>query len=229
MMCAIHQPNFFPWLGYFDKIRKSDVFILLDDVDYPRAGSSSMGSWCNRVRASLGGRAQWIGCPVTRMPSGSQISDARLVPEGQWRRKLKSTLRQAYSKAPSVERALAVIEPLIDMDVEKLGDFNRICIETIAHELGLSPRIRMASEFHVRANGTARLVALVSAVEADTYLCGGGSAEYLEEKAFAAAGLALVYQNFVQRPYGNPKNFTPGLSVIDFLMKSAEWKLPSAA
>jgi hypothetical protein len=225
---AIHQPNFFPWLGYFDKLGKSDVLILLDDVDYPRAGSSSMGSWCNRVRADVGGREQWIGCPVARMPLGSRINEARVATDGPWRRKLKSTLRHSYSHSPSAERALKLIEPLIDMDVEMLSDFNHVCIKTIAQELGLSPQLRVASEFNVQGTGTDRLIGLLSAAGADTYLCGGGSAAYLDEDAFSAAGIKLVYQNFLPEPYGDPKKFIPGLSIIDFLMKSEEWIIPSA-
>ena len=43
---AIHQPNFFPWLGYFDKILKSDEFVFFDDCQFPKKG----GAWCNRVK-----------------------------------------------------------------------------------------------------------------------------------------------------------------------------------
>ncbi len=47
---AIHQPNFFPWLGYFDKIARCDHFVLLDHVQFQKTG----GVWSNRVRMMVG-------------------------------------------------------------------------------------------------------------------------------------------------------------------------------
>jgi hypothetical protein len=69
-LVTIHQPNFFPWLGYFDKIRQSDIFIFLDAVDYPRAGSGGMGSGVNRVRVAIQGEARWVTCPLRRFAMG---------------------------------------------------------------------------------------------------------------------------------------------------------------
>ena len=34
MIVAIHQPQFMPWLGYFDKMDQADLFVRLDTVQY---------------------------------------------------------------------------------------------------------------------------------------------------------------------------------------------------
>ena len=65
---AIHQPNFFPWLGYFDKIARSDVFIFLDDVQFPKTG----GVWSNRVKILIGGEARWSTAPIDRSFTGTR-------------------------------------------------------------------------------------------------------------------------------------------------------------
>ncbi len=60
---AIHQPNFFPWLGYFDKIARCETFILLDHVQIQKTG----GTWSNRVKLLWAGKARWGTAPVKHM------------------------------------------------------------------------------------------------------------------------------------------------------------------
>ena len=51
MLVACHQPNFLPWLGFFAKLARSDRFVLLDDVQFPR---TSRGTYTNRQIQSGG-------------------------------------------------------------------------------------------------------------------------------------------------------------------------------
>ena len=36
MKIAIHQPEHFPYMGFFQKMEKADMFIILDDVQYTK-------------------------------------------------------------------------------------------------------------------------------------------------------------------------------------------------
>lgn len=65
-LVAIHQFNSFPWLGYFDEIGRVDVFILLDNVQFPKTG----GTWVNRLQWLVGGKGTWVTAPIVRAYHG---------------------------------------------------------------------------------------------------------------------------------------------------------------
>lgn len=222
VVCAIHQPNFFPWLGYFDKIRRSDVFVFLDKVHYPKSGKS-MGSWCNRVKILINGRPEWIHCPVIRESGVQLIDSVRIDMDRPWRDNLRKVLESNYRKAPNFSSAFDLLDGLLGFETDSLADFNINAITTLARHIGCNAEfVRESNLPGIDKTATARLVAITKAVRADTYLCGGGSGGYLEEPAFAAADLGLVFQKFEAMPYRSVDTFVPGLSIIDWLMHAQE-------
>lgn len=226
-LCAIHQPNFFPWMGYFDKVRRADVFIFLDSVDYPRSGSKSMASWSNRVKIDVGGSEAWFRCPVKKAPLGTKINEILLSDDQNWRDDALRKLKSSYSRHPGFAQAMPMIESLINVDSPNISDFNINAIIRISRALELETRFFRQSELGTNTSSTELLIELCKATKCDAYLCGGGAGDYQEDTKFAEYGIQLVYQNYMPRPYGGEETngFMPGLSIIDYLMKMKTWDL----
>lgn len=224
-MCAIHQPNFFPWLGYFDKIRRSDVFVFLDKVDYPKAGSGGMGSWVNRVKIDIQGKERWFGCPLEKYSGRKSIVDVVISEREDWRPRLLRTLEINYRKAPSYSRAMTLLKPLIENPTNKLAEYNIQAILAIANALGLECSFRRQSELSSQEHSTALLVEMTKKVGATAYLAGGGAAGYQDDALFAEHKLELVYQDYAPVTYGEADRFVAGLSIIDYLMHVEDWSL----
>ena len=215
---AIHQPNLFPWLGYFDKIARSDIFIFFDDVQFQKTG----GVWTNRVKLLVGGDARWITAPIDRTYCGLRaINQIQFSKNDPWRLKLKKTLDLNYCKHPYFEETMHVLGPLLNYQDENLSDYNIHAIATLAEHLGLdSNKFRRSSECIGHGKSNELLCSLTRIVGGTAYMCGGGADTYQDRNVFNAAGLDLIYQNFehpVYKQIGSDK-FIPGLSVIDVLM-----------
>lgn len=221
MIVAIHQPNFFPWLGFFDKIARADRFVLLDDVQFPRTGA---GSWGNRVKCLIAAEARWVTAPLDRSGTGSSTlyNQMRLQLGQEWRERIVRTLEQSYRKAPHASEAMQLLQPLIVQPEDLLFQYNLHAIRCIADAVGLdTSKLVLSSSYAVEAAGTDRLIQLTSSAGGSVYLSGGGASGYQDDELFAGAGLMLQYQNFEHPTYSqanNPGEFIPGLSVIDTLM-----------
>lgn len=215
---AIHQPNFFPWLGYFDKIARSDVFIFLDHVQLPKTG----GGWSNRVKMLVAGEARWVTAPVRRAFHGvAPINEIEWADEQPWRAKLLKTLSASYVKAPHYRDTMVWLEPLILQPEGNLARYNMTVIRAIADRIGLSHEHCMtSSSLDGQGQANELLIDLTRKSGGNCYLCGGGAAGYQDDAAFAAAGLELRYQCFAHPVYaqaGQPE-FSTGLSIVDALM-----------
>ena len=216
---AIHQPNFFPWLGYFDKLARCDVFVVMDLVQFPKSGA---GGWSNRVQLLSNGRARWVTMPVVRSYHGTRsIRETEISESEPWRERLLTFVEHEYAKAACVDEGLSLLRPLILDPSSSLCDYNTNAIRAVAAALGL-PVARLVPMSALAHSGRATdlLISLVRAAGGDTYLCGAGSAGYLEPEKFAAAGIELVFQDFQHPEYRQVRapTFVPGLSIVDALL-----------
>lgn len=216
LTAAIHQPNFFPWLGYFDKIARSDVFIILDDAQYQKTGSS----WSNRVKLLVAGEERWLTAPVRRPPHGVASINELQWADGLWREKVLRTIVMNYRACQFFAPTMAVIEPLVMNDDASVAGYNMTAIKALCSQLGLSTNLILASSFSLGSQSNERLIELCRKVGATSYLAGGGAAGYQDDALFQSAGIAVRYQSFQHPvyPQKGSQSFVAGLSIVDALM-----------
>jgi hypothetical protein len=223
---SIHQPNFLPWLGFFDKIDRSDVFVLLDEVQLPRR------TYTTRTAVSHRGRLLPLRVPIQH--EGSQhliIADAHIDRNNPLLRKAARTLQLNFSSSPFWEPLGPPIVALLSAPPQKLLPFNLALLRLLLGELGLQHAcIRLQSELPCTGQKSELMATLTAACSGKTYLSGGweptegteqnSGASYNDESVFAAHGVALRYQNFRQPTYeqGCDKPIF-GLSALDALFR----------
>jgi hypothetical protein len=217
-LVAIHQPNFFPWLGFFDKVARADVFVMLDSVQFAKTG----GTWSNRVRMMIGGRAAWLTMPIVRSYHDVRTYREMLISDvAPWRAKHLKTIKLNYVAAPYFGEIFPVLQTLFATPTSGLAAFNEVVIRALCEGLQLDTgRLIQSSTLPVTGHATDLLIAIVQAVGGTAYLAGGLASVYQEDDKFAKAGIELIYQNFQHPTYPqvNSQEFVPGLSIVDALM-----------
>jgi hypothetical protein len=215
---AIHQPNFFPWLGYFDKIVRSDRFVFLDDVQIQKTG----GGWANRVKILIAGVPKWVTAPIDRnYHGGRKISETRFASNTSWRTSIFRTIQVHYKNAPYYGYGCELIESLLMNPEENLAAYNTSVILSIADELGISrSKFRWSSRLDHSGQSNELLVSIVKNVGGNAYMCGGGADGYQDQSFFDAASIHLINQNYktAYYPQFGGSEFVPGLSIIDAFM-----------
>jgi hypothetical protein len=215
---AIHQPNFFPWLGYFNKIARADIFIIMDNVQFPKKG----GTWSNRVQLAVNRKATWVTMPVVRAFHGNRnINEIQIDNTTSWRENLLKTVQNNYGRTPFFGQLFPLFTDMVNNPTEKLAEYNQASIKVISKTLGLDiSKVVLGSTLKVEGAATDLLISMTLAVGGTAYLAGGGAGGYQEDEKFEAEGINLIYQNFIHPiyPQYNTTEFTPGLSIIDALM-----------
>ncbi len=214
MIVCIHQPDFTPWLGFYERLVHADVWVVLDDVQFLRRG------WHHRDRILGPDGPRWLTVPVQKKGRYEQeIREVMIDESDDWRRRHLKTIEGFYASAPRRDEGLALMRSAYEAGHRRLMDLNLEIILSFMEKLDVRPDIVLASELALESKGTDRLVDICRALEAEAYITGTGSRDYLEVERFHEAGVEVIWQDYSPPRYDQGRaEFTPGLSALDALL-----------
>lgn len=168
MRVTIHQPEHFPYDGFFQKMKASDVFVVLDNVKFKK------NNFQNRNKIKLrSGDESWITVPVESGANSKAINEVSTSLDPTWRKKLVRTIQENLG---------------VDMtDIyshQKLVDINMASIKWCMEKLGLERPIIMSSSLEVSGAKSELLVSILKSVGATTYVSGPSGKDYLDMSLF---------------------------------------------
>lgn len=217
---VIMQPGYLPWLGFFELMSQSDVFVVYDNVQYDKNG------WRNRNRIKTPKGPAWLTVPVT-LPNGlnTKINEVRTAEEP-WAQKHIRLIESHYQKAPFFKEYWPPIKKSLEFHHNKkdnsLLEVNMNLIKCLANILGLKKDIILASQLNVsEPDKLKRLVTMVKNLGGDRFYEPAGGKSYIGAKEiseFSKAGIKFEFQDY-QHPTHRQLHgeFTPNLSVIDLV------------
>lgn len=214
MRIGILQPGYLPWLGFFEQLSKSDVFVIYDDVQYDKNG------WRNRNKIKNVHGPQWLTVPVSVKFSGHpMVADVKINNRIDWRKDHLLSIKHAYSKAPYYEEYLPIFEETYLSSWEWLVDLDMHFILKLSEALGLKDKkVARSSAIGVAGDKIERLVRICKMFGADTFYEGAAGKDYIDVKHFADNGINVEFQDYKHPVYKQLHGeFIPYLSVIDLL------------
>lgn len=210
------QPYFLPYIGYWELMAVTDVFVILDDAQFVRKG------WINRNRLSgerAGNRWSYLTVPVARAPRAARINEIRMQFASRWEKIVERRFENVYGvESTRLEIAQRVIslprranDPLVDALVELMAATRDL--------LQLSARFVLASSLGVAPGETAqnRIISLVKKVQGTDYLNLPGGADLYSKGAFSDAGVRLRILRPTDFPPWSPAGVH--LSILDGILR----------
>ena len=215
IVVGMHQPNMMPWIGYFYKIFQSDIFILVDDVQFIKSGSS----YTNSVNLNEHGKVVKLTVPIKRIKGITQNINEIVPVDNDWKRKYKRRIELAYCKCSFYKQEKDFIFDLITYNSSTQSEYNIHFIKEVIKRLNISTIVKISSDIEVESidNATDRIIKLTKAVNATHYISGRGGDSYQNHSLLKKEGVELIYSNFKDFEYKQYRtdSFIKGLSIID--------------
>lgn len=212
---AALQPGYLPWVGFFDLMKRSDLFVIEDNLKYTKQ------DWRNRNRIRTASGARYLTVPVRLPAEHLPINQVMIDNSTDWSRRHWNVLYENYHAAPYWSRYAALLSETYKRTWERLIDLDLHLIDFLRSEFQITTPIVLLSSLPVAfgKDKTQSLIDLVKAVGGHALLEGASGRRFIDEARFVQAGLDIRFQDYVCKPYRQQfQPFLSHLSAIDLLL-----------
>jgi hypothetical protein len=211
MILFVHQPEYIPWLGFFDKLARCDTFVIYDNAQFEHGGYQNR----NRIRTPQGWK--WLTVPIIHNHP-QMIKDVRISGD-QWSKEHTRIIAHNYEKAPYFKEYFPLIEEALNSNHELLIGLNLHLIKLFAEILGIKAKMVRSSEFpYGGQEKNEKLVSMCKFLGAETYLSGSGGKSYVDENTFFNASIRLQWHSYIHPVYNQKfEGFQSYMSIVDLL------------
>ena len=212
---TIHQPNYLPWVGFFQKVSMADIFVILDTALFTKNGFIHR----NKIRTKNGWR--WLTIPISNKFKGVPIKDVLLPQDKKWRSQHWNLILGNYGKARYFKEYKEFFEGVYkNMPYKTLGELNEAIIRYLLKLFDIKPVIVRSSNMDIseELHKTDLNLKIVKKVGGDVYISGIGGKKYLDVEKFTKNRVTVKFFEF--EPFEYPQRwpgFEPYMSVIDLL------------
>jgi hypothetical protein len=214
MVIGILQPGYLPWLGFFEQLNRSDLFVIYDDVQYDKNG------WRNRNRVKTANGVVWLTVPVLiNYKEQPRICEVRIDNRTKWRKKHLETIRHNYARSPFFKEYFGIFEDAFAPEWEFLVDLDIHLIQVLAKAVGMvEKQMIRSSSLGIEGGRIERLIKICSHFGADTFYEGASGVNYIDPAEFLQQGINVSFQNYEHPVYSQLHGeFVPYLSIVDLI------------
>ena len=214
MIVSIHQPNYIPWIGFFNKILSSDIYVVFDDVQFPRGKD-----YANRNQIKTNNGKMWLTASVLGKKDLKPWNQIEINNNG-WKEKHLNNIESFYKKTPYFKSYFLFLKRIYETNHKLLLDLNLDLIVFFLGCLDKIPNIVLSSDIKTELTGLDKILYILKNQNATKYISGDGegSKRYINEQLFKDNNIELIWQNYKHPVYNQLHvEFIPYLSILDLL------------
>jgi len=223
MVLTAHQPSYLPWLGFFHKVTLSDVFVLLDNLQFDK---NSKENFINRNKIKTANGGAWLTIPLEQKGNFREsIINMKICKKNNWAVKHYKSIYSSYRRADYFDEYISFFENYYDNDSDSLIDFLKIQLNYLLSTLNIGTKVFLLSELPVEGKKQELMLNLCKYFNADKFIFGKLGADYADKNYFKSHNVEIYFQDYMHPTYKQLwGDFIPFMSVIDLLFNEGKNK-----